>query len=45
MNLTYLLRSCRLFSDLEGADLDAVQRIASSKEYRKGQVIFNEGEP
>ncbi|MFZ2643996.1 MAG: Crp/Fnr family transcriptional regulator [Verrucomicrobiia bacterium] len=45
MNLTYLLRSCRLFSDLEGADLDAVQRIASSKEYRKGQIIFNEGEP
>ena len=45
MNLTHLLRSCRLFSDLEGAELDAVQRIAVSREYRKGQTIFNEGEP
>jgi CRP/FNR family transcriptional regulator, dissimilatory nitrate respiration regulator len=44
MNLTYLLRSCRLFSDLEGADLEAVQRIAVSKEYRKGQIIFTEEE-
>jgi CRP/FNR family transcriptional regulator len=45
MNMTYLLRSCRLFSDLEGADLEAVQRIAASKEYRKGETIFNESDP
>lgn len=45
MNLTYLLRSCRLFTDLEGADLEALQRIAVSKEYRKGQTIFNESDP
>ena len=45
MNLTHLLRSCRMFSDLEGADLEPVERIAVSKEYRKGQIIFNEDEP
>ena len=45
MNLTYLLRSCRLFSDLDGQDLEAIQQIAVRKEYRKGQIIFNEGEP
>lgn len=45
MNLTYLLRSCKLFSDLEGADLEAVQQIALRREFRKGQIIFSEGEP
>lgn len=45
MNVTYLLRSCRLFSDLEGADLEAVQRIAVPREYRKGETIFNESDP
>jgi CRP-like cAMP-binding protein len=45
MDLSYLLRSCRLFSDLNQEELGAVQRIAASKEYRKGQIIFNEDEP
>lgn len=45
MNLTYLLRSCKLFSDLDRQDLEAIQQIALRKEYRKGQVIFSEGEP
>jgi len=44
MNLTYLLRSCRLFSDLDQRELDAVQQIAVRKEYRKGQIIFSEGD-
>lgn len=45
MDLTFLLRSCKLFSDLDPAELDTVQQIAVSKEFRKGQIIFNEGEP
>ncbi len=45
MDLTYLLRSCKLFSDLDRSELDALQPIAVRKEYRKGQLIFTEGEP
>jgi CRP/FNR family transcriptional regulator len=45
MNLSYLLRSCKLFSDLDPRELEAVQQIALRKEYRKGQLIFSEGEP
>jgi CRP-like cAMP-binding protein len=45
MNLTYLLRSCRLFSDLDQRELEAVQQIAVRKDCRKGQIIFNEGDP
>lgn len=45
MNLTYLLRSCRLFSDLDQRELEAVQQIAVRNDYRKGQIIFNEGDP
>jgi CRP-like cAMP-binding protein len=45
MNLTYLLKSCRLFSDLDERELDAVQQIAVRKDYRKGQVVFNESDP
>ena len=44
MNLTFLLRSCRLFADFEAAELAAVQAIALRREYRKGQVVFTEGE-
>ncbi len=44
MNLTFLLRSCRLFADLEAKELAAVQAITSRREYRKGQIIFTEGE-
>lgn len=45
MDLTYLLRSCKLFSDLDRSELDTLQSIATRKEYRKGQIIFTEGEP
>ena len=45
MDLTFLLKSCKLFSDLDRQELEAVQQIAVRKDYRKGQFIFNEGEP
>ena len=45
MNLTLLLKSCRLFADLDAHELDAVQQIAARKEFRKGQVIFQEADP
>ena len=45
MDLTFLLKSCRLFSDLDPRELAGVQQIASRKEYQKGQLVFHEGEP
>jgi CRP/FNR family transcriptional regulator, dissimilatory nitrate respiration regulator len=45
MDLTFLLRSCKLFSDLDRRELDALQAAAIRKEYLKGQIIFSEGEP
>ena len=45
MNLKFLLRSCRLFADLEAPELAALQTITLRREYRKGQIIFNEREP
>ena len=45
MDLTFLLKSCRMFADLDSRDLAAVQSIAVRKEYRRGQLIFHEGEP
>jgi CRP-like cAMP-binding protein len=45
MNLTYLLKSCRLFSDLNERELEALQQTAVRKDYRKGQIVFNEGDP
>jgi CRP/FNR family transcriptional regulator len=44
MNLTYVLRSCRLFGDLTEPELRAVHELATLKEFRKGQLIFSEGE-
>ena len=44
MNLTFLLRSCRLFADLDAAELRRIQAIALHREYQKGQFIFTEGE-
>ena len=44
MDLTFLLKSCKLFSDLDRADLDAVQQISVRKEYRKGDIVFHEGD-
>ncbi|HVM60304.1 MAG TPA: Crp/Fnr family transcriptional regulator [Verrucomicrobiae bacterium] len=43
-DLTYLLRSCKLFADLDERELLAVQPIALRKEYRKGQTVFHEGD-
>lgn len=45
MELRFLLRSCRLFADLDPAELDAVQRIARRLDHRKGEIIFAEGAP
>jgi CRP/FNR family transcriptional regulator len=45
MDLTYLLRSCHLFSDLNERELQAMQQIAVRKDYRKGQIVFSEGNP
>lgn len=42
---TYLLRACKLFSDLDERELRAIQPIALRKEYRKGQTVFREGDP
>ena len=36
MNLTFLLKSCKLFSDLDSRELDGIQQVAVRKEYRKG---------
>jgi CRP/FNR family transcriptional regulator len=45
MDLTFLLRSCKLFSDLNDRELAAVQQIASRKEFRKGEILFHEDDP
>lgn len=45
MDLTLLLRNCKLFSDLNQSELDALQQVAVRREFRKGQIIFNEGDP
>ena len=45
MDLTYLLRSCHLFSDLDEHELQAIQPLALRKDYRKGQIVFAEGHP
>lgn len=45
MNLTLLLRNCRLFADLDPHELDAIQQMSHRKEYAKGAILFNEGEP
>ncbi len=44
MNLKFLLRSCRLFADLEAPELAALEAIALRREHRKGQIIFTEGD-
>ena len=44
MNLTFLLRSSRLFADLDAVELRGIQAITIHREYRKGQLIFTEGE-
>ncbi|MEI8315266.1 MAG: Crp/Fnr family transcriptional regulator [Verrucomicrobiota bacterium] len=44
MNLTILLRTCRLFADLEAPELAALLSITQRMEYRKGQEIFTESE-
>lgn len=44
MNLTILLQSCKMFSDLDESELQALQTVATRKEFRKGQPVFREGE-
>ena len=44
MDLTLLLHNCKLFSDLDQSELDTLQQVAVRKEFRKGQLIFNEGD-
>jgi len=44
MNLTLLLKNCRLFADLDRHELERIQEMAVRKEFRKGQLIFREGE-
>jgi CRP/FNR family transcriptional regulator len=45
MDLTLLLKNCRMFADLDHRDLETIQGIALRRDYRKGQTIFNEGDP
>ena len=45
MDLTFLLKTSKLFSDLNADELRGVLAIATRREFRKGQVIFNEAEP
>lgn len=45
MNLAFLLRNCRLFSDLNETEIRQVETLVSYKEYRRGETIFTEGTP
>jgi CRP/FNR family transcriptional regulator len=45
MDLTFLLKTSKLFSDLTADELRGVLALASRREFRKGQIIFTEGEP
>lgn len=45
MDLSFLLKSCRLFADLDTAELKSVQTCCARKDFRKGDIIFHEGEP
>jgi CRP-like cAMP-binding protein len=45
MDLTLLLKTCRMFADLDRRDLETIQAIAMRRDYRKGQTIFHEGDP
>ncbi len=44
MDLSLLLRSCKLFSDLDQSDLASLQQVSVRKDYRKGQLLFSEGD-
>lgn len=45
MDLTLLLKTCRMFADLDRHELETIQAFSLRRDYRKGQVIFNEGDP
>lgn len=45
MELTHLLRTGKLFAELSDAELAGIQHIAARKEFRRGQIIFSEGDP
>lgn len=38
------LRDCKLFGNLPPGDLRALERIAQSRRYRAGQIVFEEGD-
>jgi CRP-like cAMP-binding protein len=44
MDLTLLLRNCKIFSDLNQVELDALQLVAVRRDFRKGQAVFHEGD-
>lgn len=39
------LKSISLFNDLKKSEILRLERILHKREYKKGEVIFNEGEP
>jgi len=39
------LRSCRLFADTSGESLAAISRTLRSRRFRRGEVLFHEGDP
>jgi CRP-like cAMP-binding protein len=45
VKLTFLLKNCRLFADLDTAELALIEQTAARREFRKGEFIFREGEP
>lgn len=45
MDLTLLLRQCPLFADLSTTEIGGLREIAARKQYRRGELIFLEGEP
>jgi CRP/FNR family transcriptional regulator len=45
MDLTLLLKTGKLFADLDDPNLVALQQIATRRELRKGQPVFREGQP
>jgi CRP/FNR family transcriptional regulator len=45
MELKFLLRSCKLFADLDPRELAGIELIAWRKDFCKGDILFHEGEP
>ncbi|MCX7916029.1 MAG: Crp/Fnr family transcriptional regulator [Verrucomicrobiae bacterium] len=45
MQFAPILRNYRLFSDLDSTELAVIEEMCVRRDYRRGQVIFSEGEP